>query len=87
MRDDVDALEEVVERDERVVQHKDGFGNAQRVGEVVASSFGLKVADAVVADVADRASCFIPPCQFCRSFVAEMVLDGADLSGVVLQGL
>lgn len=56
MRDDVDALEEVVKGDDRVVQEEDRLWDPDRVRQVVARRLGLKVAHAVVAHVADRAA-------------------------------
>ena len=65
VRDDVDALEQVVERNDRVVQEEDRVGDPDRVRQVVARRLGLKEPHAVVPDVADRATC-------CRSRVSSL---------------
>ena len=53
--DDLDAAQAVVEDDERVREHEQGVGDAERVGRGV-SKGGLKLADGIVGEVADHAA-------------------------------
>jgi hypothetical protein len=55
--EDVDAGEEVVEGDDGVVEEENGFRDTDGVGEIGTGGLRLEVADAVVADVADGATC------------------------------
>ena len=59
MRQHLHALIEVIERDDRVAEHVQALGDAERIGQrrlLALDEVGLKVPDAVVCEVADRAA-------------------------------
>jgi hypothetical protein len=53
VRDDLDVLVQMIVYDDRVAEHKDRLGDAERVAQL-SGGLGLKVLDAVVGHVADR---------------------------------
>lgn len=53
---DLDHLEEVVEGNNRIEEHEEGFGDVENVFHLP-SRFGLEVSNTIVADIANCSTC------------------------------